>query len=198
MTADDWPPLPDSIQTPRLLVRRFRLTDAEDVYAYARDPEWRRFLFTVPKPYERRHADEFVAANVLTDWRNKPQWAIEREGRAVGTVALWIDRRHGRAEFGYTLARWLWGRGLMTEAVSALIDEAFATLPLRKVNARALAPNIGSIRVMEKAGMQFEAVLRQHFSHRGEVFDLVHYGLLRDEWERLAGNPSGGEKAQRP
>lgn len=187
MTTDDWPLLQESIQTPRLLVRRFRLTDAEDVYAYARDPEWRRFLFTVPQPYERRHADEFVAANVLTDWRTKPQWAIEREGRAVGTVALWIDRRHGRAEFGYTLARWLWGRGLMTEVVSALIDEAFATLPLRKVNARALAPNIGSIRVMEKAGMQFEAVLRQHFSHRDEVFDLVHYGLLREEWEQETG-----------
>ncbi|MCY4113184.1 MAG: GNAT family protein [Chloroflexi bacterium] len=186
MTTGDWPLLPESIQTPRLLVRRFRLTDAEDVYAYARDSEWRRFLFTVPQPYERRHADEFVAANVLTDWRAKPQWAIECEGRVVGTVALWIDLGHGRAEFGYTLARWLWGRGLMTEVVSALIDEAFATLPLRKITARALAPNIGSIRVMEKAGMQFEAVLRQHFSHRGEVFDLVHYGLLREEWERQA------------
>ena len=186
MTTDDWHPLPESIQTPRLLLRRFRLADAEDVYAYARDSEWRRFLFTVPQPYERRHADEFVAANVLTDWRAKPQWAIEREGRAVGTVALWIAHEHGRAEFGYTLARWLWGRGLMTEVVSALIDEAFATLPLRKVTARALAPNIGSIRVMEKAGMQFEAVLRQHFSHRDEVFDLVHYGLLREDWERQA------------
>ena len=196
MTTGEWPLLPESIQTPRLLLRRFRLTDADDVYAYARDPEWRRFLFTVPQPYERRHADEFVAANVLTDWRAKPQWAIEREGRVVGMVALWVAREHRRAEFGYTLARWLWGRGLMTEAVSALIDEAFATLPLRKVNARALAPNIGSIRVMEKAGMQFEAVLRQHFSHRDEVFDLVHYGLLREEWEQQADAARSKPEAQ--
>ena len=184
MTSEEWPPLPESIQTPRLLLRRFRLTDADDVYAYARDPEWRRFLFTVPDPYERRHADEFVASNVLEDWRTRPQWAIEHERRVVGTVALWVDRRHGRAEFGYALARRLWGRGLMTEAVTAVIDEAFAALPLRKVTARALAPNVGSTRVMEKAGMQFEATLRQHFAHHGQVFDVLHYGLLREEWEQ--------------
>ncbi len=187
MTTDDWPLLPESIRTPRLLLRRFRLTDADDVYAYARNPEWRRFLLTLPEPYERRHADEFVASNVLIEWRTKPQWAIEHEGRMVGTIGLWVARRHGRAEFGYTLARWLWGRGLMTEAVSAVTDEAFATLPLRKISARALVGNVGSTRVMEKVGMRFEAVLRQDFAHRGEVFDVVHYGLLREEWEQQAG-----------
>ena len=184
MTAEEWPPLPESIQTPRLLLRRYRLTDADDVYAYARDPKWSRFLQTVPEPYERWHADAFVASNVLDDWRAKPQWAIEREGRVVGSVGLSVGRGHGRAEFHYALARWLWGRGLMTEAVSAVIDEAFAKLPLRKITARAIGPNIGSTRVMEKAGMQFEAVLRQHYVHRGQVVDVMHYGLLREEWER--------------
>lgn len=186
MTSEEWPPLPESIQTPRLLLRRFLLTDADDVYAYARDPKWRRFLSTVPEPYERRHADEFVASNVLNEWRTRPQWAIEHEGRMVGTVALWVARGHGRAEFGYTLARWLWGRGLMTEAVSAVIDEAFAALPLRKITARALAGNVGSTRVMEKAGMQYEGVLRQHWVCRGQACDVLHYGLLREEWEQQA------------
>ena len=184
MTTGDWPPLPKSIQTPRLLLRRFRLTDADDVYAYAQDPEWRHFLQTVPEPYERRHADAFVASRRLMDWQTRPGWAVEFAGRVVGAVELWFQREHGRAEFGYTLARWLWGRGLMTEAVSAVMDEAFATLPLRKITARAIAPNIGATRVMEKAGMQFEAVLRQHHVHRGQVVDLMHYGLLREEWER--------------
>ena len=187
MSSEEWPPLPESIQTPRLLLRRFRLTDADDVYAYARDPEWRRYLPRVPEPYERRHADEFVASNLLNEWRSKPQWAVEYASQVVGSVGLSLERGHGRAEFGFTLARWLWGRGLMTEAVSAVIDEAFRHLPLRKITAHVLAPNVGSIRVMEKAGMQFEATLRQHLVHHGQVFDVLHYGLLREEWERKAG-----------
>ena len=186
MTTDDWPPLPESIQTPRLLLRRYKLTDANDVFAYAQDPEWARFLPDVPQPYERRHADEFVASHVLKDWRTGHTWALEHEGRVVGGLGLRPAHRHARAELGYSLARWLWGRGLMTETVSAVIDEAFRKLPIRKITARAIAANVGSTRVMGKVGMQFEAVLRQHWVYHGQIFDSVHYGLLREEWERNA------------
>ena len=74
----------------------------------------------------------------------------------------------------------------MTEAVSAVIDEAFRKLPIRKISAIAIAENVGSTRVMEKVGMQREALLRQHRVQRGQTFDEVHYGLLREEWERNA------------
>ena len=84
MTTDDWPPLSESIQTPRLLLRRYRLTDADDVFAYAQDPEWGRFLPGTPEPYERKHADQFVASRVLKDWRTESHWALEYEGRVVG------------------------------------------------------------------------------------------------------------------
>ena len=184
MTADDWPPLPESIQTPRLLLRRYKLTDAEDVYAYARDPEWGRFLITIEPPYERRHADAFVASHVLKDWRTEHTWALEHEGRVVGGLGLRPVHRHARAELGYALARSLWGRGLMTEAVTAVVDEAFRRLPIRKICAIAIAANVGSTRVMEKVGMQREALLRQHRVQHGETFDEVHYGILREDWER--------------
>ena len=186
MTVDDWPPLSESIQTPRLLLRRYRLTDAENVFTYAQDSEWGRYLPGIPRPYERQHADEFVASHVLKDWRTEPHWALEHEGRVVGGVGLRPAPRHGRVELGYALARWLWGRGLMTEALSAVIDAAFRGLPIRKVAARAVAANVGSIRVMEKVGMQFEAVLRRHWVYHGQACDAVHYGLLREEWERNA------------
>ena len=186
MTTGDWPPLSESIQTPRLLLRRYRLTDAEDVYAYARDPEWGRFLPGVPDPYERQHADEFVASHVLKDWRTESHWALEHEGRVIGRVGLTPAPRHRRAELGYELARRLWNRGLMTEAASAVVDEAFRTLPLRKILAHAIAANIGSTRVMEKVGMQREATLRQHWVFHGRAYDAVNYGLLREEWERNA------------
>jgi len=186
MTTDDWPPLPESIQTPRLLLRRYRLTDAEEVFAYARDPEWGCFLPGVPEPYERQHADQFVASHVLKDWRTESHWALEHQGRVVGRVGLTPAPRHRRAELGYELARWLWGRGLMTEAASAVVDEAFRKLPLGKILAHAIAANVGSTRVMEKIGMQCEATLRRHWVFHGRAYDAVNYGILREEWERKA------------
>jgi len=197
MTSEEWPPLPESIQTPRLLLRRYRVTDAEDAYAYARDPEWGRFLPPVPRPYERRHADEFVAGQVLANWDQEPAWAIEHDGRVVGGVSLRLAPRNERAELGYSIARWLWGRGLTTEAVSAVIDEAFRCLPLRKIAARAAAASLGSIRVMEKVGMQYEGRLRQHWVVHDQICDSVHYGLLREEWETQAGTGSVERRASR-
>ena len=134
MTTEDWPPLPESIQTPRLLLRRYRLSDAQDVYIYRRDPECGRFL-PVEQPYEPQHADAFVAKQVLAKWHKNPIWALEQDGRVVGGLSLWLARRNVRADLGYELARWLWGHGLMAEAASAVIDEAFRRLPIIKMTA---------------------------------------------------------------
>lgn len=182
MTADDWPPLPESIQTPRSLLRRFSVADADDVYAYRRDPEVVRFL-QVAQPFERRDAEAFVAAQVLADPRERCVWALEQQGHVVGGVSLRIARQQLRAELGYELARRLWGRGLMAEATSAVVDAAFRRLPVIKIIATATATNARSIRLLENLGMQREALLRRHWVHRGRVLDEVRYGLLRDEWE---------------
>ena len=190
MTTEDWPPLPESIQTPRLLLRRYRLSDAQDVYIYRRDPECGRFL-PVEQPYEPQHADAFVAKQVLAKWHKNPIWALEQDGRVVGGLSLWLARRNVRADLGYELARWLWGHGLMAEAASAVIDEAFRRLPIIKMTATATAANVRSTRLLERLGMQREALLRQHWMHRGQVLDELRYGFLRDEWEQRQAASSG-------
>ena len=101
----------------------------------------------------------------------------------VGGVSLRIARQKLRAEIGYELARWLWGREIMTEAVSDLVDIAFRRLPLLKVSATAAAPNVRSTRLLQRLGMQRQALLRRHWMHRGRALDEVRYGLLRIEWE---------------
>ena len=183
MTADDWPTLRESIQTPRCFLRPFRRADADDVYAYRRDPEVVRFL-PVAQPFERQHADVFVATQVLADPRERCVWALEQQGRVVGGVSLRLTRRKVRAELGYELARWLWGHGLMAEAASAVIDVAFQRLPIIKITATATATNVRSTRLLEKLGMQREALLRRHWVHHGKVLDELRYGFLREEWEQ--------------
>lgn len=181
------PLLPERIETARLVLRRWTLADADDVLAYAADPEWSRFL-PVPKPYERRHAEEAVARWVLEDWSAHSGWAIEIAGRASGGINLRLDHQHRKGELGYALARRHWGNGYMTEAVRAVIDAAFATLPdLARVQAGANSRNKASIRVMERLGMTHEGTIPHAPSgaklERREAG--VIYAVLRDEWELL-------------
>ncbi len=189
MTVEDWTTLPERIQTARCLLRPFSTADADDVYAYRRDAEVVRYL-QVAQPFRREDADVFVATQVLSDRHERCVWAMVQDGRVVGGVSLRIARGKRRAEVGYELARWLWGRGLMTEAVSAVIDEAFRRLPIIKITATATAANARSIRLLERLGMQREALLRQHWVHGGRVLDEVRYGLLRDEWKGLQATDS--------
>ena len=180
------PQLPERIETDRLVLRRWSLADADDVLAYAADPEWSRFL-PVPRPYERRHAEEAVAGWVLEEWSTNPDWAIEIDGRASGGITLRIDHQHRRGELGYALARRHWGNGFMTEAARAVIDAAFTCLPdLARVQASANSKNRASIRVMERLGMTYEGTIRH--APRGVQLNPreagVTYSVLREEWEQ--------------
>jgi [ribosomal protein S5]-alanine N-acetyltransferase len=101
--------LPDLIKTKRLLLRPFALQDAEDIFAYAKDEAWLRYL-PVPAPYTRVDADRFLAAQILLDREEQPSWAIELEGKAAGGVALRFQYEHRTAEVGYAIARPHWGK----------------------------------------------------------------------------------------
>lgn len=176
--------LPEVIETARLRLRPWELADVDDVFSYARDEEWARYLRLLPAPYQRRHAEEFVARQVLLDRAEHPSWAIVLEGSVVGGINLRLNRAHHLGEIGYSMARAHWNRGYMTEAVGAVISTAFSTdADLNRIRAMADVRNEASQRVMEKVGMTKEGVLRQNRVERGEAMDEAWYGILRAEWE---------------
>ena len=170
---------PSELRTPRLLLRPFRMADAGDVFAYGSDEEWARYL-DVQQPYTRRSAEEDVARAILAGGAS-PMWAIVHEGRVVGGVTV-IDRGAGAGELGYSLARPLWGRGLVTEAAEAVVAHGFGKLGIARIQALADIRNVGSWRVMEKLGMKREGVLRSHQLVHDERTDEVIYAILREEW----------------
>lgn len=176
--------LPDVIETERLVLRPFRFGDEVDVLAYARDPEWSRFLRVLPRPYEPEHAEQFVARQVLLNRATHPAWAVTFQHTVIGGVNLRLDVERRSAEIGYSIARTHWKQGICTEAADAVVNAAFRTHPdLLRIHARADAENVGSQRVMEKLGMQKEGVLRSSRVERGEVFDEAWFSILRKEWE---------------
>lgn len=176
--------MPDVIQTARLTLRRWQLGDAGHVLAYAQDPEWSRYLHSLPSPYERRHAEAFVARQVLLDAASHPSWAIVLDGVVVGGINLRLWPEHRLGELGYSIARSHWNRGYITEAAGAVVDTAFRTCTdLNRIRAFADARNTASQRVMQKIGMTKEGTLRQNRVERGTFVDEAWFGVLRHEWQ---------------
>lgn len=176
--------LPEVIETERLVLRPHQFGDVDQVLEYARDPEWSRYLRVLPRPYEREHAEQFIARQILLDRVTQPSWAMTLRASVIGGLNLRFNFEHRSAEIGYSVARAHWGTGICTEAARAVIDAAFRThSDLTRVHARADNANIGSQRVMEKIGMVKEGVLRLNRVERGEAFDEAWFSILRREWE---------------
>ena len=174
------------LASPRLTLRPFGPGDVDDVFEYARDPEWAEFLLdSVPQPYTRRAADKFVADRMLAP-KPQPSWAIVLDGVGIGGIILSIDSKHETGQIDYALARPHWGQGLMTEAASAVVDWGFTHRGLSRISSHADLRNRRSWRVMEKLGMTREGVFRSQRKDprpgRPRV-DFVYYALLRDQWQ---------------
>jgi RimJ/RimL family protein N-acetyltransferase len=171
------------LRTERLVLRPFHPRDVEDVFAFASDEEWSRYLEPeIPYPYELSDAVEFVemAMNAWPD--GAVHWAIERRGSVIGAVAL-APQSDEVASIGYNVGREFWGQGFTTEAVQALLDYAFFVGRPEVVVATADARNVGSWRVMEKLGMRQVALdegVRQ--DRAGEMVDRVSYRIERWQW----------------
>ena len=174
------------LETGRLVLRKVSLEDAADIFEYATDPEVPKFM-----PWEPHQSIQMTyeyLAHVLDLYRQRSPgpWAIVhmRDAKMIGTCSFgsW-ERDHRRAEIGYVLNRRYWGQGYMTEVVRAIIAFGFRELGLNRIQARCEVPNIGSARVMEKAGMSFEGVLRQQLFEKGSYRDMKMYSILRSEWE---------------
>lgn len=172
------------LETNRLILRKMTLDDAEAVFAYASDPEVTRYVI-----WETHLSIEDSRAFldlVTTKYQSggEPEWGIVYKGdhRFVGTCGIvsW-EPYHARAELGYALSRDYWGRGLMAEAVGAMISFGFKEMNLNRIEARCIAENTASARVMEKAGMLYEGTLRQRELIKGEYRDTKVYSILRDE-----------------
>jgi len=181
-------PMP-TIETPRLVLRPFDLADAPEVQRLAGAREIAAVTANIPHPYPDGGAELWISTHAPRfDSDDGLTLAVTRreDGILMGAISLMVDaeeKAHGRAELGYWMGTPYWGQGYGTEAARALVDYGFGVLKLRRIFARHLGSNPASGRVMAKAGLRFEGVLRQHHVKWGRPEDDVHYGLLRCEWE---------------
>jgi len=101
----------------------------------------------------------------------------------VGGISINFEKSHRIAQIGYSIKKDLWGKGLATEATSAVVDAAFEAYPdLQRIQANIHPQNHGSIRVVERIGMDYEGTLRSYAFVRDEVADEAIYAILRGKW----------------
>jgi RimJ/RimL family protein N-acetyltransferase len=178
------------IETERLVLRDFVISDWPAVLAYQREPRYNRYY------HDRwvNRTDEEVRAFVqrlIDHQREEPrrifQLAITlpHGDEVIGNCGL---RRKPEteldADIGYELAPDHWGRGYATEAARALVTFGFVELGLHRLSARCIADNAGSVNVLRKLGMRLEGRIREHEYFQGRWWDSLDWGFLETEWVR--------------
>ena len=140
---------------------------------------WRNLRDAFPHPYTFADATKWIQiANPSTQTTN---FAIVVDGAAVGGIGLVLrdDVFRRSAEIGYWLGEEHWGRGIVTEAVRAVTDYAFATFDLCRLFAGVFEWNPASMRVLEKAGYEFEGRMKKAVIKDGETIDELIYAIVR-------------------
>ncbi|GAC1333434.1 MAG: GNAT family protein [Chloroflexota bacterium] len=175
-----------SLSSKRLLLRKLRRQDLDDLHALTSDP---RVTDTLSWETHRSVESSRLYLEGLIERYDRAElapWGVEHraDGCLIGTCGFITWYRHDtRAEVAYALAWPYWGQGLATEALRATIDFGFARMGLNRIEARCLVENAASARVMEKAGMHLEGVMREHIFLKGRYRDLKLYAVLRREHE---------------
>ena len=178
--------LPD-LETEDLILRKPRIRDAKDIYSYASDPEVARYVLWEP------HRSVSETASFIRDLRARiragcpSSWVVvlRGTGTVIGTVGfVWYSAENNAAELGYSFSREYWNHGYATQALRAVIDAVFSSLPLNRLEAQHDVRNPASGRVMQKCGLTQEGILRGRILNKGEYVDTALYSILRADWEK--------------
>lgn len=136
-------------------------------------------VYTFPYPYTRGDAEWWI--DIGSKRNGAITRVIEYQGLFVGSVGMtpqsgWRDHV---AEIGYWVAEEYWGKGIATAALREMTEFGFTERNFRKLCAPVLAPNIGSMRVLEKCGYQCEGILKNEVHKSGRYFDTHQFAKLR-------------------
>ena len=174
-----------TLATDRLRLRPFTSADGDALFALHSNAYVLRY-WDSPPWVEPARAERFIAAcRQMAEDGSGARLAIDRvhDGKFVGWCSLtrW-NADYRSAAIGYCLEEAAWGNGYATEAAHALLQWAFDTLDLNRVQAETDTRNAASARVLEKLGFVREGTLREDCVVNGEVSDSWVYGLLRRQF----------------
>ena len=171
------------LETERLLLRKVTMDDAEDMFEYGSNDEVTKYVtWDTHKTIEDARGFIDFILNKYAQQAVAP-WGIEEKatGKFIGTIDFFAwNVAFKTAEIGYVIAPDYWGKGITAEAAAAITDFGFEKMELVRIQARCFVANIGSERVMEKIGMQFEGIHRKAMFIKGVHEDLKMYAIVKE------------------
>lgn len=177
-----------SLDTERLLLRPLCVSDAEDMYDYARRSDVTEYLLWSAHPdvtYTRdylSYIEERYTAGRFYDWAV----VDKKSGRMIGTCGFTaIDAPNDAGEIGYVLHPDYHGKGVATEAATRVLRFGFEELGLHRIEAKFMMGNDASLHVMEKLGMHFEGYRRDGLLVKGRYRTIGVCSLLDSDWRAL-------------
>ena len=166
------------LQTPRLTIRRFTLADRPHFVAYR----------TYPYAITEDRARSLIDRAQILEPGIPGQWflfglELAEAHKAIGDCAFLVSQEEPReAEIGYTLDPAYQGKGLASEAVSAVLDYAFDAFNLHRVIAHVDIENARSIALLERLGFRREAHFVRNYWFKEKWIDEYLYATLQEEW----------------
>ena len=173
-----------TIETPRLILRRAVREDAEPMYRnWASDPEVTKYLTWPP------HKTVEVTRKILESWiaeyekDDYYQWVIvlKQTGEPIGSLNAGIVGRAESAHIGYCIGRNWWHQGIMSETLEAVIGYLFEEVGFHRIESMHDPNNPNSGGVMKKCGMRYEGTSRDSDRNNQGICDTAHYRILRSD-----------------
>lgn len=129
------------------------------------------------------HENEYLNGNSLI-----LAITLKDSGLLIGSLGIYINKRHNHAELGYWIGKEYWGNGFCTEAVQGIIKHAFQQMNINKLFAYFLHRNQASGKVLKNNGFVSEGFMKQHVRYNNKYEDIECYSLLRSEYDKVGRN----------
>lgn len=178
-----------TIETERLILRRFSYSDAFDMLKYWINDPLVQFMYSEPIYVNNQEVSEllnqYISSYEKIDYY---RWAIilKETNECLGQIAFFlVDNKNHFSEIEYCISRTFQKKGLATEATKAVMKFGFENVNFHKIQICHKENNIASQKVIEKCGFKYEGTLRDFFYHDGKYLDRLYYSLLKEEWSLL-------------
>ena len=163
-------------------IRKWKLSDATDLaFAISNQKVQDNLRDGLPYPYTEQDAVDFIQAMLSADETETFSFAITIDDKVIGSIGVFRQGNIHRytAELGYYIEENYWGQGIMTEAVKQICEHVFNNSDIIRIYAEPFAYNKASCRVLEKAGFQFEGILKSNAVKNGKIIDMKMYALIK-------------------
>jgi len=174
-----------SFETPRLLIRAAQDSDAKGLHECFSDPEAMKYWSTPPHTIFAE-TEQWIRNMTVTPQNGTTDFVIvvRSTGTTIGKCGIWGKGALGDVEIGFIIARKYWRKGLISEALSALLPYYFGELGYERITADVDPRNEASIASLKKRGFEVVGTRERTWEIAGVWVDSVDLAIDRSTWRK--------------